>query len=202
MITVHHLDYSRSTRVLWLLEEIGLAYQLVRYRRDVGGPAPAELNAIHPLGKSPVIADGNLVLVESSAILRYTDRRYGGSRFSPQDEGRHAVHDQWIDYVEGSLALPVLVTLVGGPDLPERTMRRMAGALPRDWQFIADAVTPGPYLMGEQLTLADMQMSYVVAIAAAAGMVTKYPAVESYLAHLLTRPALQRALEKGGPMVG
>jgi glutathione S-transferase len=200
MVTVHHLDFSRSTRVLWLLEELGLEYDLVRYHRDVGGPAPADLKAVHPLGKSPVLVDGGLVLAESSAILRYIDRRYGDSRFTPAGEARRAVHDEWIDYVEGSLALPVLVTLIGGRDLPERIASKMSDALSGDWQHVANAVTPGPYLMGDQLTLADMQMSYLVAIAATAGMLDKYSPVERYLATLLACPALQRAIDKGGPM--
>lgn len=200
MITVHHLDFSRSTRVLWLLEELGLGYELVRHRRDVGGPAPNELRQIHPLGKSPVIVDGDLMLAESSAILRYLDRCYGRSRFTPSDEAKRALHDEWIDYVEGSLAFPVLVTLIGGRDLPQRLASKMIAALPREWQHIASAVTPGPYLMGEQLTLADMQMSYVAAIAATGGMLQNQPAVERYLATLMKHPALQRALDKGGPM--
>lgn len=200
MITLHHLDYSRSTRVLWLLEELGLDYNLVRYRRNPGGPAPDELKRIHPLGKSPVIVDGELVLAESSAILRYLDRHYGASRFTPADEAGRALHDEWIDYVEGSLALPVLVTLIGGSDLPKRISSSMTAALTKDWRHIANAVTPGPYLMGDQLTLADMQMSYIVAMAYRAGMMDGYEAVANYLATLLRSPALQRAVARGGAM--
>lgn len=200
MIIVHHLDFSRSTRVLWLLEELGLAYELVRYRRNVGGPAPVDLKEIHPLGKSPVIVDGDLVLAESSAILRYIDRQYGEMRFTPSGDVDRAVHDEWIDYVEGSLALPVLTTLVGGSQLPADIAAKMTGGLPRDWQHVADAVKPGPFLFGDQLTLADMQMSYIGAIADASGMLEKHPAVKKYLANLLELPALQRALTKGGPM--
>lgn len=200
MITVHHLDFSRSTRVLWLLEELGLDYELVRYHRNVGGPAPTSLKAVHPLGTSPVIVDGDLVLAESSAILRYIDREYGGARFTPADRARRAVHDEWIDYVEGSLAVPVIFALVGGSDLPERTAARMEATLAKNWRHVAEALTPGPYLMGEQLTLADMQMSYIAAIAAAAGMLGPYPKAAAYLNRLLSLPALQRAIERGGPM--
>lgn len=200
MITVHHLDFSRSTRVLWLLEELGFEYELVRYHRNVGGPAPAELKAIHALGTSPVIVDGDLVLAESSAILRYIDREYGGSRFSPSQPAQRAVHDEWIDYVEGSLALPVLVTLIGGRDLPERLAAKLATSLAKDWRHVADAVTPGPYLMGDHLTLADMQMSYIAALAAAAGMLRPYPEVERYFRALMAAPALKRAIDRGGPM--
>lgn len=200
MITLHHLHYSRSTRVLWLLEQLGLEYELVRYRREPGGPAPDELKRIHPLGKSPVIVDGDLVLAESSAILRYLDRRYGGSRFTPADEVGRALHDEWIDYVEGSLALPVLVTLIGGTELPQRISSSMSAALAKDWRHISHTLTPGPYLMGNQLTLADMQMSYLVAIARSAGMLARHEPITNYLDTLLSLPALQRALAQGGPM--
>ena len=202
MITVHHLDFSRSTRVLWLLEELGLEYDLRRYHREVGGPAPADLKTFHPLGTSPVIVDGDLALAESSAILRYIDRQYGGSRFTPADSIRRAKHDEWIDYVEGSFAMPVLVTLVGGGDLPHRMATRIAAMLSRDLQHVSGAVTPGPYLMGDELTLADMQMSYILAIANAAGLLASSPDVAAYLKRLMTLPGLQRAIQRGGPMTG
>lgn len=200
MIIVHHLDFSRSTRVLWLLEELGVEYELVRYHREVGGPAPDSLKAVHPLGTSPVIVDNDLVLAESSAILRYLDREYGEARFTPADRARRAVHDEWIDYVEGSLALPVIFSLIGGDDLPEPTATRMRAMLAKNWRHVADALTRGPYLMGDELTLADMQMSYIAAIAAAAGMLGPYPQAAAYLDRLLSLPALRRAIERGGPM--
>ena len=186
--------------MLWLLEELGLDYDLRRHRREIGGPAPAALKTFHPLGTSPVIVDGDLVLAESSAILRYIDRQYGGSRFTPVDPARRAVHDEWVDYVEGSLAMPVLVTLVGGRDLPERMGTRIAAMLAKGLQHVAAAVTPGPYLMGAELTLSDMQMSYMLAISRAAGLLRPYPDVAAYLDRLLALPALQRAIERGGPM--
>lgn len=102
MLTVHHLDYSRSTRVLWLLEELGEPYDIVRYRREVGEPAPAALALVHPLGKSPVLVDDGFVLAESSAIMRYIDTRYGAGRFTPDDQLTRARHDEWLDYVEAA----------------------------------------------------------------------------------------------------
>ncbi len=202
MITLHHLDFSRSTRVLWLLEELGLEYDLRRYHRKVGGPAPAELKTIHPLGTSPVIVDGDLVLAESSAILRYIDRHYGGSRFTPGDPARRALHDEWIDYVEGSFAMPVVVKLMGGRDLPDQLAERMAALLAKNLEHVSAAVTPGPYLMGAELTLADMQMSYSLAVTQAAGLLRPYPALTEYLDRLFALPALQRAIQRGGPMTG
>jgi len=200
MITVHHLDFSRSTRVLWLLEELGVDYDVVRYSRNAGGPAPASLKDVHPLGTSPVIVDGDLLLAESSAILRYVDREYGEERFTPSGRASRAVHDEWIDYVEGSLALPVMVTLMGAGQLPERLATKMAEMLAKDWRRVDDVLSRGPYLLGNQLTLADMQMSYIVAVARRADLLGEYPAVTNYLERLLALPALQRAIERGGPM--
>lgn len=200
MITLHHLEFSRSTRVLWLLEELSLDYNLIRYERAVGAPAPASLKTIHPLGTSPVIVDGGMTLAESSAILRYIDREYGASRFTPTETARRGIHDEWLDYVEGSLALPILVTLIGGGGMPERMAVRVAKMLDGNLHHVAQALTRTPYLMGDQLTLADMQMSYLVAVAAAAGMTRSYPAIDRYLSTLMALPALQKAIEKGGPM--
>lgn len=200
MLILHHLDYSRSTRVLWLLEELCLPYQLVRYRRPVGGPAPEELSAMHPLGKSPVLVDDSFVLVESSAILRYVDKRYGGSRFSPAEPHAQARHDEWLDYVEGSLALPLFVPLAAGKELPEQMRANFASQLVQAWNYIGRTVEGGGFLLGNELTLADMQMSYVLAVASATGALKDQPQIEAYLQRMLARPALVRAIEAGGPM--
>jgi glutathione S-transferase len=121
MIIVHHLETSRSTRILWLLEELGIEYELHRHAR-VNGRAPENLKHIHPLGKAPFIVDGDLVLAESSAILRYVDARYGNGRHSPQaGTAEGAMHDQWLDLAEGSASFPLLLPLLG----------RMMGGLPR-----------------------------------------------------------------------
>lgn len=200
MLTVHHLDYSRSTRVLWLLEELGEPYELVRYRRPVGGPAPAALAEVHPLGKSPMLVDDGFVLAESSAILRYVDAVYGGGRFTPGEPRERARHDEWLDYVEGSLALPVFVPLVAGSGLPERMRTSLAAQLDRAWEHIAATVGADGFLLGDRVTLADMQMVYVTAVASATGMLAPQPAVEAYHQRLLAHPALQRAIEAGGPM--
>ena len=200
MLTVHHLDYSRSTRVVWLLEELGEPYELVRYRRAVGGPAPAALALVHPLGKSPVLEDEGFVLAESSAILRYIDARYGGGRFTPEGATDRARHDEWLDYVEGSLALPLFVPLVAGPGLPERMRTALSAQLDQAWRSIADTVAEGSFLLGDRLTLADMQIVYVLAVASATGALANQPALESYFQRLLAHPALQRAIAAGGPM--
>ena len=200
MLTLHHLDYSRSTRVLWLLEELELPYRLLRYARAVGGPAPEALKALHPLGKSPVIEDDGLVLTESSAILRYIDARHGGSRFTPQNALERAKHDEWLDYVEGSLAMPLFVPLVAGHALPEPMRDGFAAQLEKAWAFIGTALEGHDFLMGAQPTLADMQLSYVVSVAASTGALRHHAAIKDYLGRLMARPALVRAIKAGGPM--
>ncbi|MDB5966838.1 MAG: hypothetical protein JWQ72_3338 [Polaromonas sp.] len=200
MITVHHLDYSRSTRVLWLLEEAEIEYALVRYRRNAGGPAPAELSLIHPLGKSPAIVDGSLVLAESSAILRYIDRNYAGHRFSPAGPHDAARHDEWIDFVEGSAALPVLMLLMGGKELPGPLEKFARAELSKLFGHVSSTLAQNPYLMGHQLTLADIQMSYILAISGAAGLMEDHAVLDGYLGRLHARPALVRAIARGGPM--
>lgn len=151
MLTLHHLDYSRSTRVVWLLEELEVPYVLERYRRSVGGPAPEALAAVHPLGKSPVLVDDGFVLAESSAILRYVDSRYGGSRFTPDETHARARHDEWLDYVEGSLALPLFVPLVAGEGLPQRMRASLSSQLGQAWKHIGRTVTDNRFLLMDRI---------------------------------------------------
>ena len=200
MLTLHHLDYSRSTRVLWLLEELGLEYTLSRYRRSVGGPAPDALGKVHPLGKSPVLEDDGMVLAESSAILRHVDRRHGGERFTPGDPRARALHDEWLDWVEGSLATPLFVPLVAGSELPEGLRTSLAAQLEAAWDHVERSVGSNPFLLGADLTLADMQLVYPLAVASATGRLAGRPVSAAYLERLMARPALARALDAGGPM--
>lgn len=203
MLIVHHLETSRSTRVLWLLEELRLDYELHRHARD-GGRAPEALKKIHPLGKAPFIIDGDLVLAESSAILRYIDARYGNGRFSFQagtDEG--AIHDQWLDFAEGSASFPILLTLIGAmmgglPDPLSAFAQSRCGDM---LTYIAEGIGDGPFLMGERLTLADIQMSYTIEIARMAGVLVGHPRLEAYLERLYQQPGLQKAIEIGGPLL-
>ncbi len=200
MLIVHHLDFSRATRVVWLLEELGLDYRLIRYSRPVGGPAPDSLKVVHPLGTSPVLADDGFVLAESSAILRYLDARYGGSRFTPQDIQDRATHDAHLDYVEGSLASPLFVPLMSGSELPAALRMRFAAQLDRAWDFVETSLQTKPYLMGNEPTLADMQMSYMLAVASATGGLEKRPKLNAYFGRMMERPGLIRAIAAGGPM--
>jgi glutathione S-transferase len=203
MIILHHLAYSRSLRVLWLLEELGLDFDLVSYERTEAFRAPPELAKVHPLGKSPIIVDGDLVLAESATILRYIHDRHGDRKFTPESGSKaHALHEEWLDYVESSAGLPIMMRLLGertgglSPGLQAFVEPQVAKTL----DYINAGLGEGPFLMGEQLTLADMQLSYMLAIAQMAGALAGYPAVAAYLDRLKQQPAFQRAMARGGPM--
>ena len=201
MLTVHHLAYSRSTRVLWLLEEIGAPYRLVRYERDAEFRAPPELKTVHPLGKSPVIEDGGLVIGESAVILSHIDRVYGGDRFTPSEEAERLRHEEWLQYVESTAAFPVMISAIGARvGLSDGMAAFVASPLARALDLIASAVEGEGFIMGEELTLADIQFVYVLEMADHVGLLADHPAISAYLKRLKRRPALVRALDIGGPM--
>lgn len=204
MITLHHLDYSRGHRVLWLFEELGLPYTLVRYPRDAAFRAPPELRAVHPLGKSPVIVDGDLVLAKSAVILTYVDQRHGGGRLAPpagSDAWFH--HEEWLQFAESTAALPILIlrlaAIAGGPT--EQLEAFVTPTLGRILDQVEVAVRDKPFLTGPTLTLADIQIVYPLAIARAAGQLAGHPAILAYLDRLADRPAFARAIAAGGPML-
>jgi glutathione S-transferase len=204
MLTLHHLNYSRSIRVLWLLEELGIEYDLVKYERDANFRAPPELKAIHPLGKAPVLVDGDLTLAESASILAYIDERHGDRRFSPPaDSDAAAVHDEWLQYVESSASLPIMMTSLGKRmgGLPDGLAKFTGPEVTKTLDYIAAGVGEGPYLMGDQLMLADIQMCYILAIAEGAGLLKEHPDVAAYLDRLRARPAFIAATEIGGPLM-
>jgi glutathione S-transferase len=226
MITVHHLETSRSQRVLWLLEELGLPYELKIYKRNpVTRLAPPELKKIHPLGKSPVITDGDLVVAESGAILEYLAERYGAQA---QGEAANLVtqagtpeHMQarfWMHFAEGSLMNWLVMKLVF-MTIPKQPMpffvRPIARALCDKVQkqlidpnvntstaFIEDHLGKHTWFAGERLTLADFQMSFAVcALMSRAGDAARAPKLAAYVKRMEARPAYQRALAKGGPVI-
>ena len=202
MITVHHLNNSRSQRILWLLEELGLAYEIKRYQRDPKTSlAPPELKAINPLGKSPVIEDGTLVLTESGAIVDYLIRRHGGGRLQP--DPATPAYDQyvkWLHFAEGSAMLPFMLHLyVGrlgeaGAPLQPRIQSEMANYL----GYIDAALRDSPYLMGQELSGADIELSFVGELAKVQRMDAPYPHLQAWMARLQARPAYRQAIERGG----
>ncbi len=202
MITVHHLNNSRSQRILWLLEELGLPYEIKRYQRDPKTSlAPPELKAINPLGKSPVIEDGDLVLNESGAIVDYLIRRHGKGRLQP-DPATPAYDEyvKWLHFAEGSAMLPFMLHLyVGrlgeaGAPLQPRIQSELANFL----GYIDAALGRTPYLMGEELSGADIQLSFIGELAKVQGMAAPYPHLLAWMDRLQARPAYRQAIERGG----
>jgi glutathione S-transferase len=203
MITLHHLNFSRSTRILWLLEELGLAYELKTYERDRNFRAPASLGSVHPLGKAPALVDDDLVLAESGTILRYLEGKYGDGRLVPAlGTPDRAIHDEWLDFVESSAGLPVMLTLLGEKTggLSTALAGFTAPELTKALVYISDRIAGRTYLMGDRLTLADIQMSYLLTVLRGAGQLEGYPAVRAYLARLEATAGLKKAIEIGGPM--
>lgn len=218
MITVHHLNNSRSQRVLWLLEELGVDYQVKRYERDPKSMlAPPELRAVHPLGKSPVITDGELVLAESGAIIEFLVDRYGHGRLAPlpgSDDRLRYLY--WLHYAEGSAMPPLLLTLIFGkirkspaPFLIRPIVRGIADKVLDGFvrpqvkthlDYMESELGKARWFAGDEFSAADIQMSFPVEAADARGMLElDRPLLRAYLKRIHARPAYARALEKGGP---
>jgi glutathione S-transferase len=202
MIVVHHLNNSRSQRILWLLEELGLPYEIKPYQRNAETRlAPPELKAIHPLGKSPVITDDGRTIIESGAIVDYVIRRHGKGRLQPAPET--AAYDdyvQWLHYAEGSAMLPLLLHLytlrLGEAKAP--LTPRIESEIANHLGYVDGALAGRHYLVGNDLTGADIQMSFVGEVAAAFGKLGAYPNLAAWLGRLHARPAYKAALERGG----
>lgn len=218
MITVHHLENSRSQRVLWLLEELGLPYEVKRYARDAKTQlAPPELLRIHPLGKSPVITDGGVTVAESGAIVEYLLDAYGQGRLRPAPgTAQRRQFTYWLHFAEGS-AMPLLVMKlvfdkVRSAPVPffikpvvkgiadKVTSSFIAPNLQRQLAFMESELAQQPWFAGDEFSAADVQMSFVLEAAAGrVGLATSFPKLNDWLARIHARPAYQRALKAGGP---
>jgi glutathione S-transferase len=216
MIVVHHLNNSRSQRILWLLEELGLEYEIKRYQRDPKTMlAPPELKAVHPLGKSPVISDGELVVAESGAIIEYLVEREGG-RFAPASGTPARLrYTHFLHYAEGSMMSPLLLKLVFDkvesspmPFFVKPIARGIAQKVKGSFVLPQIALHLGyleaelgkhPWFTGEEFTAADIALSFPLEAAAArGGLNDKYPRLVDFLTRIHARPAYVRALERGG----
>lgn len=216
MITVHHLNNSRSQRILWLLEEMGVEYEIKRYERDPKTMlAPPELRAVHPLGKSPVITDGDLTLAESGAIIEYLAGRYG-QQLLPADGTPERVRcSYWLHYAEGSAMPPLLLKLVFDgiekapmPFFVKPIARGIAGKVkstfinPRlreNLDYLEGELSKSEWFAGDTFSAADIQMSFPLEAAASrAGLDASRPKLKAFLQRIHARPAYQRALERGG----
>ena len=218
MITVHHLNNSRSQRILWLLEELGLEYEIQRYQRDPQTMlAPASLRAVHPLGKSPVVTDGELTLAESGAIIDYLVERYGAGRLAPAaGTPARLRYTYWLHYAEGSAMSPMLLKLVFDkiesapmPFFAKPIARAISAKTkkafiePQIRQHLdyleSELGKEGGWFAGEEFSGADIQLSFVLEAAAArGGLNASRPRLMDFLRRIHARPAYQRALERGG----
>ena len=220
MITVHHLNDSRSQRVLWLLEELGLPYEIKHYQRDSKTMlAPPELRAVHPLGKSPVITDGEATVAESGAIIEYLIDRHGNGRLRPAiGTPEFLQYRYWLHFAEGSAMSPLLMKLVfdkvaSSPmpffvkpiarELCKRVQKQLIDPnVNTALAFIEDHLGRHTWFAGEHISLADFQMSFAVsALLARSDSAAKHPNLVAYAKRMESRPAYQRALAKGGPVV-
>ncbi|VVD67245.1 glutathione S-transferase [Pandoraea fibrosis] len=218
MLTVHHLNNSRSQRVLWLLEELGVPYELRRYERDPKTMlAPPELRQVHPLGKSPVVTDGELTLAESGAIIEYLVERYGQGRLAPpRDTPQRLRWTYWLHYAEGSAMPPLLLKLVAlriasapMPFFVRPIARKISDTLQSSFVdpqltlhfgYVNDALTKTGWFVGDSFSAADIQMSFPLEAATArADGQTSWPAIDDFLKRIHARDAYQRALARGGP---
>jgi len=215
MIVVHHLNNSRSQRILWMLEELGLDYEIKPYQREPSMQAPASLRAVHPLGKSPVISDGDKILAESGAILEYLSATYGGARFTPPAGTPERLrYTYFMHYAEGSLMPLLFMKLVFGR-LPTRVpifMRPVARAIAAGadrtllgpqisthFAFLEGELAGRDWFAGNAFTAADIQMSFPIEAAAARSpLFARLPRLKAFLDRIQARPAYKRAVEKGG----
>jgi glutathione S-transferase len=202
MITVHHLNDSRSQRILWLLEELELPYEIKFYQRDAQTRlAPPELKAVHPLGKSPVITENGRAIAESGAIVEYITRHHGDGRLRPAtDSPDYDGYLEWLHYAEGSAMLPLLMHLYVSRlgDAGAALHPRIESETKNHLGYVDQSLKGKEFFVGGKLTGADIQMSFVGELAAIFGKIDAYPNLKGWLARMHARPAFKRSIEKGG----
>ena len=218
MITVHHLENSRSLRILWMLEELELPYEIKQYKRLPTMQAPPELKAVHPLGKSPVITDDGVTMAESGAILEYLVQKYGNGRFVPPPGGEEwRRYTYFMHYAEGSLMPVLLLKLLFSRIIPGRVpallrpvgrlicdgadKNLIAPQLATNFAFMENELATRDWFAGSTFSAADVQMSYPIEAAASrAGLGDRFPKLKGFLDRVHARPAYKRAVERGGAL--
>lgn len=202
-LIVHHLNNSRSQRILWLLEELNVPYQIRHHQRDaVTNLAPPELLAVHPLGKSPVIEDNGKTIYESAAIVEYICERHGGAHLVPaRGTDDHIRYLEFLHFAEGSAMTPILLNLytgrLGEAAAPLRP--RIDQQLQSHFQYMEDQLRPSGWYVGDTLTGADIMLSFPAEAAVKMGYAADKPKLSAFVTAIHDRPAFQKALEKGGP---
>lgn len=213
-LIVHHLNNSRSQRILWLLEEIGIPYEIKFYDRDpITNLAPPELVAVHPLGKSPVLEDRDdsasggrgRIIIESAAIAEYLCDYHGGSALVPQrGTDDHVRHLQWMHFAEGSAMTPILLRLYTARlgEAAATLEPRIAQQLDSHFSYMENEVSDAGHFVGDNLSAADIMLSFPAEIAIMQGMAPRYPKLANFVNACHDRPAWRRAREKGGAYYG
>lgn len=202
MLVVHHLNDSRSQRILWLLEELGTPYEIKFYQRDATTRlAPPELVAVHPLGKSPVITDEGRTVHESGAIIDYVLRRHGGGRMAPPiGSEEYEIYNQWLHYAEGSAMLPLMLSMYTGRlgEAAAPLKPRIDSEIANHMGYVEKSLGGRDWLLGSELTGADINLSFVAEVMGAFGRLDAYPNMKAWLDRFQARPAYKAALAKGG----
>ena len=220
MIIVHHLENSRSHRILWLLEELGIDYQIKSYQRDkTTSLAPPELSAVHPLGKSPVITDGDVTVAESGLIVEYLIEKYGNGRLMPTaGTPEHLQFRYWMHYAEGTLMPLMLISLMlnrieNAPvpffikpvtkQIATKAMAAYAGPnIELNLGYLDTALQKSGWFCGNEMTGADILLSFPIEAAATQFELEEgYPALHEFQQRIRALPAYKRAIEKGGPYI-
>lgn len=216
MIIVHHLENSRSQRILWLLEELNLSYELKTYKRNKETLlAPAELKAVHPLGKSPVITDDSRVVAESAVIIDYLVSKYGKGNLKPESEEELLRYNYWLHYAEGSAMTPFLMQLVFHkvetapmPFFVKPIAKKIAETVRKSWinqqiklhlDYMENEVAKSGWFAGNNFSAADIMLSYPIEAASERGGLNNYPNLKNFLKKIKDRPAYKKAIERGGP---
>ncbi|MBH1969760.1 glutathione S-transferase [Moraxellaceae bacterium AER2_44_116] len=216
MIIVHHLNNSRSQRILWMLEELGIAYEIKHYQRDPKTMlAPSSLKKIHPLGKSPVITDGDITVAESGAIIDYLANNYGKNLIPTTNSPEYRQYTYWMHFAEGSLMPPFVMKLVfdkvrSAPvpfflkpvtkGIADKVMSSFIEPnIRNNMTFINDYLAKNEWFAGAQMTGADFQMSFPLEAAVAGRATGNYPHITAWVKRVQARPTYQKALQAGGP---
>lgn len=205
-LIVHHLNNSRSQRILWLLEEIGAPYDIRFYDRDPAtNLAPPELLAVHPLGKSPVIEDDGRVIVESGAIVEYLCERHGGGHLVPaRGTDDHVRHLEWLHFAEGSAMKPILLRIYTARlgEAAAVLEPRIVQQLDAHFAYMESRLGTNSHFIGDSLSAADIMLSFPAEIAIMQGMAPRYPKLAAFVNACHDRPAWRRARDKGGAYYG
>ena len=203
MLKLHHLSTSHSHVILWLLEELGVPYELTQHQREASGRSPDSLRAVHPAGKSPTIEDHGAAMIESTGIILYILEAYGDGRLRPAPDTAEAMRFfQWLTYIEGSAKAP-LVQMIRtqrlAPNDPSLAALEATATFPM--QQIEAALEGQETIVPGQFTAADLQLAFYEEILDSRGQIDRWPNMRAHMERMRSRPAYQRALEKGGPVM-